>query len=40
MCKCPQTLVSPTIIDTLQKTFDIKEFSDPKKDIEESLKAL
>jgi len=29
-----------TIIDTLQKTFDIKEFSDPKKDIEESLKAL
>jgi hydroxylamine reductase len=40
MCKCPPTLVSPSIMQTLQETFDIKEFSEPAKDIEDSQKAL
>lgn len=38
MCKCPPTLVSPSIINTLKNTFNIKEFSDPKTDLEETLK--
>lgn len=38
MCKCPPTLVSPSIIKTLQETFNIKELSDPRKDLEETLK--
>lgn len=38
MCKCPPTLVSPSIINTLKNTFNIKEFSDPKTDIDETLK--
>lgn len=37
MCKCPTILISPSIITTLQEVFGIKEFSDPKKDIEETL---
>lgn len=37
MCKCPQTLVSPSIINTLQETFEIKELSDPVKDLENTL---
>lgn len=36
MCKCPPTLIGPTIITTLQEVFGVKEFTDPKKDIEES----
>lgn len=38
MCKCPPTLVTPSIMKTLQEIFEIKEFSEPKKDIEETLK--
>lgn len=38
MCKCPQTLVSPSIIKTMQEIFDIKEMTDPQKDLEETLK--
>lgn len=38
MCKCPPTLISPSIITTLQEVFGVKEFSDPKKDIEDSQK--
>lgn len=37
MSKCPPTLISPSIINSLQETFGIKEFSDPQKDIEEML---
>lgn len=39
MCKCPATLVSPSIIKTLQETFNIKELSDPRKDLEETQNA-
>lgn len=35
MCKCPPTLINPTLIKTLLTTFGIKEFSDPQKDFEE-----
>lgn len=38
MCKCPPTLISPSIITTLQEVFGVKEFSEPRKDIEESQK--
>lgn len=38
MCKCPPTLISPGIMQTLQESFDIKEITDPKKDITEVLK--
>lgn len=36
-CKCPPTLINPTLIETLHDTFNAKEFSDPKKDIEDTL---
>lgn len=38
MCKCPPTLINPSIINTLQEIFGIKEFSNPQTDIEEILK--
>jgi len=38
MCKCPPTLIGPSIITTLQDRFGIKEFSDPQNDIKETLK--
>lgn len=37
MGKCPPTLISPPLIQTLQETFDIKEFSEPEKDLDEIL---
>lgn len=37
MCKCPPTLISPPLMETLQETFDIKEFADAKKDLEDTL---
>lgn len=37
MCKCPPTLINPSLMKTLQETFEIKEFSDPQKDIQETL---
>ena len=37
MCKCPSTLINPILMKTLQETFDIKEFYDPKTDLEETL---
>lgn len=33
MCKCPPTLIGPSLITTLQEVFGVKEFSDPQKDI-------
>lgn len=37
MGKCPQTLINPALLNTLQETFNIKEFSDPQKDLKETL---
>ncbi|MFA7658664.1 MAG: hypothetical protein WCY19_04460 [Candidatus Gastranaerophilaceae bacterium] len=37
MCKCPPSLVNPALIKTLQEIYGIKEFSDPQKDIEDTL---
>ena len=37
MCKCPSSLVNPSLISMLEKTFDIKEFTDPRADIEATL---
>ncbi len=36
MCKCPPTLISPSLITTLQEVFGVKEFSEPRKDIEDT----
>lgn len=38
MCKCPPTLINPVIIETLQESFDIKELSTAKEDLERILK--
>ena len=38
MCKCPPSLVNPALMGTLQEMFEIKEISDPQKDIEDTLK--
>jgi len=37
MCKCPPTLINPTLMETLYELFNTKEFFDPKKDIEDTL---
>lgn len=38
MCKCPPTLISPSLITTLQEIFGVKEFAEPRKDIEDTQK--
>lgn len=40
MCKCPTNLLNPSLIKTLQETFNIKEISDPKADIEKTLNGV
>ena len=37
-CKCPVTLINPMLMETLQKSFEIKEFSNPQADINETLR--
>lgn len=37
MCKCPSSLINPSIIKTLQETFGIKEITDPHHDMNETL---
>lgn len=37
MCKCPTNLLNPSLIKTLQETFDIKEMTDPKADLDATL---
>lgn len=37
MCKCPANVLNPSIIKTLQETFNIREISDPKSDLEYTL---
>lgn len=40
MCKCPSSLINPTIIKTMQEVYGIKEFSNPKADLQETLKEI
>lgn len=37
MCKCSPTLINPAIVKTLQETFNIKEITDAKTDLEATL---
>lgn len=37
VCKCPPTLISPSLMKTLQETYGAKEISDPQKDIKDTL---
>jgi len=37
-CKCPPSFLNPALMETLKESFDIKEISDPKSDIEDTLK--
>lgn len=37
MCKCPPTLVNPTLIEALKDIFNIKDFSTPEEDIKRTL---
>lgn len=37
LCKCIPSLINPSMIETMRKTFGIKEFSTPEKDLEETL---
>lgn len=37
MCKCPTNLLNPSLIKTLQDSFDIKEMTDPKTDLDATL---
>lgn len=36
-CKCPPTLITPSLMQTLKDSFGIKELTDAKKDLEETL---
>lgn len=38
MCKCPLSLISPSLVETLQKSFEIKNMSVPQQDIDDTLK--
>lgn len=38
MCKCPQSLINPSLLKTLQETFNIKEMSTPEEDLKATLK--
>lgn len=37
MCDCPPALINPAMIKIVQEIFGIKEFTTPKRDIEETL---
>lgn len=37
LCKCLPSLINPSIIETLHKTFGVKEITDPQKDLENTL---
>lgn len=37
LCKCIPTLINPALALTLRKTFGLKEFSTPEKDLEQTL---
>lgn len=38
MSKCPPSLVNPALMETMQQLFEIKEISNPKEDLEDTLK--
>ena len=37
MCKCPHNLINPALMKTLQEVFDIKEMSEARKDLRDTL---
>lgn len=37
MCKCLPSLINPNMMETLKKTFGVKEFSTPEQDLEATL---
>lgn len=37
MCECPPSLINPAMMKVVQEIFGIKEFTNPKHDIEETL---
>lgn len=37
LCKCTPSLINPSMIETMRKTFGIKEISSPEEDLEETL---
>jgi len=37
LCKCVPTLISPSLVETMVKTFGINELSTPEKDLEKTL---
>lgn len=37
MCKCPGSLINPSIVKTLQQVFDIKEMSNAQNDLDSTL---
>jgi len=38
LCKCIPTIISPTLVQTIKKTFGVEEYSTPEEDIEKTLK--
>lgn len=36
MCKCPISLINPTLIQTLREIFGIEEITEPKKDLQDT----
>lgn len=38
MCKCPSTLMNPSLLNTMRDLFDIKEFSNAREDLNNILK--
>lgn len=38
-CKCPPSLINPTLIETLKDKFGIREISDPASDIKQTLES-
>lgn len=36
-CKCPTTLINPSLVTTLQDIYGIKEMSEPQKDLQDTL---
>lgn len=37
LCTCAPSLLNPSMMETMRKTFGIKEFSNPKEDLKETL---
>ena len=37
LCKCIPSLISPRLVQTLGKNFGVREFSDPQKELSDTL---